>query len=266
MNINELMPPPWLMYPHILQGSIGWRMGYGEDYMMRFIQWFRSLDESNQEEYKQLFPGPLDFIGWYGSYDPGLRTKFNIDWVIDNIENGFLFFWGHQPSKDGRISKSCLSQWWNCDFQVGHLTYSSAEQYMMACKARLFRDNDIEKKIMNSNDPKEIKDLGRKVNNFDITIWDKNKYQFVVRGNYCKFAQNLKLREFLLSTSDIILVEASPYDDVWGIGMAEGDEGIDDPCNWKGTNYLGYALMEVRENIRQVYKNASNLDFESWEE
>ena len=266
MKRLDLMPPPWLMYPHILNGSIGWRMGYGEDYLMRFQEWFRNLSDEDQLEYKEMFPGPLDWIGWYGSFDPSIRTRFNMNWVIENLDNGYLFFWGHQPSKNGTITKSCLSQWWKCKFTVGHLTYSSTEQYMMACKARLFRDTDIEKKIMNSDNPKEIKELGRQVQGFNVELWDKNKFDYVVRGNYCKFSQNADLKKYLDSTDDIIIVEASPYDKIWGIGMSETDEGIEDPCNWQGDNLLGFALMKVRESIRQAYSNANVLDFEAWED
>lgn len=264
--IDKLMPPPWLMYPHILQGSIGWRMGYGEDYMMKFHKWFSELSESDQDNYKEMFPGPLNFIGWYGKYNPKLRTRFNVEWVIDNIDNGFIFFWGHRPSKDGTIIKSCLSQWWPCDFKVGHLNYSSSEQYMMACKARLFRDAATEKKIMDASNPKIIKQLGREVVGFDADIWDKYKYEFVLKGNYCKFSQNPELMEYLLGTINMILVEASPYDNVWGIGMTEDDVAAQDPCSWKGENYLGFALMEVRENILQAYEHASMLDFDPWDD
>jgi ribA/ribD-fused uncharacterized protein len=135
------------------------------------------------------------------------------------------------------------------------------EQYMMAEKARLFGDTEIEEKIMNCNNPNEIKGLGRKVRGFDEEIWNKVKYSIVVNGNYDKFMQNEKLKAYLLSTEDKILVEASPYDNVWGIQMSENDEDIKNPELWRGENLLGFALMEVRNEIKRVCKNSHMIDF-----
>lgn len=266
MKRRDLMPPPWLMFPHILKGSIGWRMGYGEVYLMRFLDWFNKLEIDKQEEYKQMFSGPLSWTGWGESDNSKTTTTFDVNWAIKNSDKDYLLFWGHRPSKDGRITKSCLSQWWKADFKVGHLTYTSMEQYMMACKARLFKDYDIEEKIMSTDDPRKIKSFGRMVKNFDSDMWDKNKNKIVVRGNYCKFTQNIELRNYLLSSKDSIIVEASPQDRVWGVGMSASDRKIYNPSNWKGTNLLGFALMKVRENIRQAYKNEGVLDIEYWKE
>lgn len=109
---------------------------------------------------------------------------------------------------------------------------------------------------MASDDPKQIKALGRKVHNFDDTIWNKAKYSIVLNGNYLKFSQNPELREFLLSTGDDILVEASPLDAIWGIRMSENNENARNPLKWSGRNLLGFALMEVRDEIRRVWANA----------
>ena len=120
----------------------------------------------------------------------------------------------------------------------------------MAQKAWLFKDIEIFSKILDSTDPKEIKALGREVKNFDPKIWNQHKFEIVVKGNLCKFGENQELKEFLLSSGNKILVEASPYDKIWGIGMKEGTPGIDNPTNWKGENLLGFALMEVRDELR----------------
>jgi ribA/ribD-fused uncharacterized protein len=109
---------------------------------------------------------------------------------------------------------------------------------------------------MRCRDPKEIKALGRKVKGFDETLWNKVKYSIVLNGNFLKFTQNPSLREFILSTGDDILVEASPYDAVWGIRMSANDENATNPMKWRGTNLLGFALMEVRDEIKRVWKNA----------
>ena len=121
---------------------------------------------------------------------------------------------------------------------------------MMAGKARLFDDEATLAAIMASDDPKVIKALGRQVQGFDEGAWNEIKYALIVAGNLCKFSQNTPLREFLLSTGDAILVEASPYDRIWGIGLAAEDPLATDPAQWRGQNLLGFALMEVRDQIR----------------
>jgi ribA/ribD-fused uncharacterized protein len=123
---------------------------------------------------------------------------------------------------------------------------------MMAEKARTFNDMDAYQKIMNAETPKEMKALGRQVRNFDAFVWNKRAKQVVVQGNIHKFSQNDDLLKFLLSTGDKVLVEASPYDKIWGIGMSERDYGVDNPHNWKGMNWLGFALMEARDELRKT--------------
>lgn len=171
--------------------------------------------------------------------------KYKLDNIPINAE--FLFFWGHRPSKDGKIIKSCFSQWWPCTFEEGGQEYYSAEQYMMAKKALLFQDSEIEKLIIETRDPKECKKLGRKVKNFDETKWDEEKYQIVKQANTLKFSQSDDLKAFLLSTKSQVIVEASPYDRIWGIGMTQDNPKATDPNSWKGENLLGFALMEVRD-------------------
>ncbi len=92
---------------------------------------------------------------------------------IQNIkpENKFLFFWGHQPSKDGIITKTCFSQWWQSTFVINKIKYKSAEHWMMAKKAELFGDKEIFEKIINAKPPAEAKKLGREVRNYNDVIW-----------------------------------------------------------------------------------------------
>lgn len=163
----------------------------------------------------------------------------------------FLHFWGHKPTP-WHITKACLSQWYECVFTVGEDIYSSAEQFMMAEKARLMGDRETRALIMNTDDPREIKKLGRKVRNFDSRLWDSHKFDIVVNGNYHKFSQNPELRDFLVSTAGKVLVEASPYDDIWGIGLEASHPDASDPSKWKGTNLLGFALMQVRDMLMQI--------------
>lgn len=178
----------------------------------------------------------------------------SVEELIEDEKNGvhhdYLLFWGHQPSKTGEITKSCLSQWWMSSFVAGGQTYCCAEQYMMAMKAKLFLDLDTERLVLNSNDPKEIKRLGRIVKGFSTPMWDREKYGIVYNGNYAKFSQSDRLLDFLMSTGDKVLAEASPYDTVWGIGWRAEDPMAKNPATWRGENLLGFALMAVRETLR----------------
>ena len=164
-------------------------------------------------------------------------------------KSDFVFFWGHTPAENGEITQTCLSQWWKCTFEEDGVIFCCAEQYMMYQKALLFKDQDHADKILKAKDPKTIKALGRMVRNFDAGVWDTHKQEIVLQGNILKFSQNPELKQYLISTGNKILVEASPYDSIWGIGMRAGSAGICDPKNWKGQNLLGFLLMEARERI-----------------
>lgn len=160
----------------------------------------------------------------------------------------FLFFWGHTVKEN--VTKACFSQWFPCEFVDNGVVYKTAEHYMMAAKARLFDDNEILKLILQANSPNEAKGLGRKIENFNSEIWDHHKYQIVVQANLLKFSQNQEFKEFLLSTEDKVIVEASPYDKIWGIGMLVSDKNSGNPLLWNGENLLGFALMEVRDLLK----------------
>lgn len=121
---------------------------------------------------------------------------------------------------------------------------------MMAGKARLFNDNATLQKILLANTPDEAKKLGRQVKNFDAVTWDAHKFDLVVEGNYHKFSQYPALKTFLINTHGRILVEASPMDRIWGIGMAATSENVENPLLWRGHNLLGYALMVVRDQLK----------------
>ena len=117
------------------------------------------------------------------------------------------------------------------------------------------------RQILKCSDPKQIKALGRKVRGFDQKVWDKFKYAIVLNGNWCKFSQNRNLREFLLSTGDSVLVETSPYDNIWGIRLSANSPEAQDPMKWRGQNLLGFALMEVRDELRRVTQNEMLCDW-----
>ena len=159
----------------------------------------------------------------------------------------WMMFWGHQPKPDGTIGKGCLSQWWPCRFTVEGVEYASAEHWMMAAKARLFADPVTEAKILEARTPAEAKNLGRLVPGFDDKTWSDQRFELVVAGNVAKFGQDAALRAYLLSTANRVLVEASPRDQIWGIGLGAANERATDPATWRGRNLLGFALMEARE-------------------
>ncbi|MFP9115770.1 NADAR family protein [Flavobacterium sp. RHBU_3] len=177
--------------------------------------------------------------------------KYTIDQLINNKEpREYLFFWGHQPSKDGSITKSCFSQWWEADFTINGITYPSAEHWMMAKKAELFNDSETLEKILACTSPVEAKKLGREVQNYNEEAWLENRYEIVKEGNLHKFSQNADLKSFLLSTGNSVIVEASPVDNIWGIGLAADSKKALNPAEWRGPNLLGFALMEVRDALK----------------
>lgn len=146
------------------------------------------------------------------------------------------------------------SQWFHSDFVVKEVEYNTAEQYMMAMKAAEFGDTDIQQEIMESESPRDQKALGRQVRDFDPDHWNAVARDHVYEGNYAKFTQNEGLKLCLLATGDKELVEASPTDRIWGIGLGIDDERREDRGNWRGTNWLGEVLMKVRDDIRAGVK------------
>lgn len=188
--------------------------------------------------------------------------------LISHIESGknvsYTFFYGHTNNSD-TLNYTCFSQWFmlpkqrsneiedKCQF-LSHFPdnsftlYTTTEHYMMAEKARLFNNCPIA--ILNAETPSIAKKLGRKVSNFDEVTWNDACYDIVVEGNYLKFSQNDDMKKVLLSTGDTVIVEASPWDNIWGIGLGMAHPDADNPKNWQGTNLLGFALMDVRERLR----------------
>lgn len=161
----------------------------------------------------------------------------------------YLYFWGHRPRADGAPSASCFSQWYPSPFVVDGVRYATAEHWMMAGKARLFADEAALAKVLANDDPGAAKGAGRRVRDFDEARWLAHRFALVVEGNLAKFTQHPALKSFLLSTGDRVLVEASPVDPIWGIGLAAADPRATDPAQWTGLNLLGFALMRVRERL-----------------
>jgi len=182
------------------------------------------------------------------------RIGYNLNWLKEELKESeclkYVYFWGHTPSKDGSLTQTCLSQWWPCEFTHDGNLFKSTEHWMMYQKAMLFKDVTIAQEILVCEKPAEAKALGRKVSNFDHGVWLEHRMPIVIEGNRLKFSQNKDLKTYLLNTKDRILVEASPVDEIWGVGLAADSKKIEDPNQWRGLNLLGFALMEVRDLLK----------------
>lgn len=157
-------------------------------------------------------------------------------------KQNYTFFWQQD---------SPFSQWHLASFSLEGYTYNCCEQYMMHQKALLFGDQVTGKKVMNTLDPMKQKQLGREVKAFDKNVWEANAKRIVYEGNYAKFKQNSHLMLQLMKTKNTTLVEASPYDAIWGVGLSIKDPRIQDSSNWLGTNWLGEVLTKLRIDLEQ---------------
>lgn len=162
----------------------------------------------------------------------------------------YLCFWGHQASDAYRVGKECLSQWYPAAFQVNGVRFPTTEHFMMHRKAKLFGDDAAAAAALDAASPAAVKAVGRAVRGFEQSKWDAHRFEIVVAGNLAKFSQSVALGDFLVATGERVLVEASPVDRVWGIGMAADDPHIENPLEWRGLNLLGFALMDVRAQLR----------------
>jgi hypothetical protein len=169
---------------------------------------------------------------------------------MTDIHNGkFYFFWSG-PFSNWYPSYFKMHDNVIADKDYGPLMFNCGEQYMVFKKAGLFEDVEIADKIMQSSDPKEIKDFGRLVKNFDVGVWEANAKRLIYPGLYEKFNQDPKLLKQLLDTGDKILVKASPYDTIWGIGLDEATALITPEEQWRGRNWLGELITEIKNYVR----------------
>jgi ribA/ribD-fused uncharacterized protein len=159
--------------------------------------------------------------------------------INKKMSEKFTYFWGEAP----------FSQWCDSTFVIDGITYSCTEQWMMAEKARLFGDTETLALIMEAQLPSDQKKLGRKVKGFNVDKWNAVAKDVVYKGNYAKFTQNPAMKECLLATIGTTLVEASPYDKIWGIGMSAFDAMGRSREEWKGLNWLGEVLTQLRNDL-----------------
>jgi ribA/ribD-fused uncharacterized protein len=171
-------------------------------------------------------------------------------WLAAGNTAKYIYFWGHSQRSSG-IDESCLSQWFPSEFRVRGHRFPTAEHFMMFQKADLFGDSTSAEAILAADSPGAAKALGRKVRGFDNQTWVEHRWNIVVEGSLEKFSQNASLRHYLLNTGQRVLVEASPVDRIWGIGLDKASAQNLSPAEWRGLNLLGFALMEARDRLRE---------------
>jgi ribA/ribD-fused uncharacterized protein len=180
---------------------------------------------------------------------------YSRDELIAAIDGGekikWIHFWGHQPQQDGSLGPGCLSQWWPAPFTVEGIEYATAEHWMMVEKAKLFHDDSAIDAILAAPSPAAAKALGQKVTGFDEAAWTASRFDIVARGNVEKFASSDALRSYLIGTGNRVLVEASPVDRIWGIGLDTNHKNAKVPTEWRGLNLLGFALMQARSILAE---------------
>jgi len=164
---------------------------------------------------------------------------------MERITNTHVFFWGSE-----------FSNWFDCQFKYKGITFFNSEQAFMWEKALYFHDMVSAENIVKEPDPAICKRIGRKIKNFEAVSWMKKSPEIMTEVNYAKYSQNPRLALLLVDTHPKIIVEASPEDKIWGVGLHWSDNRILDEKNWKGLNLLGKSLMEVRDRLRNegVYK------------
>lgn len=138
---------------------------------------------------------------------------------------------------------------WNQEyrFTIRGIEFDSGEQCMMFWKAMFFGDKGTAAKIMVPAHPSDYKSLGRDVTPYDDAAWDahRDQMQFILQVERARQIQAVD--DLLIASEGKRIVEASQYDKIWGVGLAEYDERILDPRNWRGTNRLGKAYERARE-------------------
>jgi len=161
---------------------------------------------------------------------------------MERVTDKYVFFWGSE-----------LSNWYECRvpfIKYKGITFFNSEQAFMWEKVVFFGDMEAAQNIVKNPDPARCKRIGRMIDGFDAEKWSKVSFQIMVDVNYAKYSQNPRLKALLLSTEDKIIVEASPYDTIWGIGLHWENDDCLDESKWKGQNLLGKALMEVRNQLK----------------
>jgi ribA/ribD-fused uncharacterized protein len=172
----------------------------------------------------------------------------------------YLFFWGSRRNPNV-VDKGCFSQWDPVGFHDDDgVFYATAEHYMMVKKAQCFQASDLLiQQILSAPSPSEAKNMGRSITHYQDEKWEAVRLEHVIQGNCYKFGQHPDLLDFLLSTGSCVLVEASPADSIWGIGLRSSDPRALEPRLWQGRNLLGFALMATRTRLRALLNHSQDV-------
>lgn len=155
----------------------------------------------------------------------------------------YVYFW-----RTSEVPFGCFSNWYPSPFELNGVLYHTTEHYLMYQKALLMGDVKIGEAILNTNNAKKVKALGRRVKNFSEILWCQNREKIMYDGILAKCKAHPNIAETLLKTGDRTIVEASPYDRIWGVGISERDAKNGKKIN--GLNLLGKTLMRVRETLK----------------
>ncbi len=153
----------------------------------------------------------------------------------------------HDPEKEYGF----LSNWYMSDFIEDGRLYTSVEQYLMYGKALVFKDEDMQQAILNTHDVAEIKKYGRQVKGYNETLWNGLRQLVLYRGLWLKFSQNEELKQKLIDTGNDMLVECAITDKIFACGISMKDPMRLDMSKWPGKNLLGFALMDLREQLKK---------------
>lgn len=240
--------------------------------MDMWTQWHQNLTDTERTQYSQMFPPP---IGWTGFWNPSrVAGEAERDRTFVTHNKFFTQFWrdGGKPKYSRETISSATEflvfsdddpqfpQHVRANIMVGPRSFTSPEQYMMLSKAEMFNDTDSSKALGNCS-AQELWTVGRRIRNFDQGVWDRFKYSIVLNANWRKFSQKSEFKDLLLATGEKVLVFASPNDVVWGVGLSPDAPDVRDPKRWRGENLLGFALMEVRDELRRIFANESICDW-----
>ena len=239
-----------------LSSKDGWHLIYSlaEDCDMNPLLKFEASHRMTNTRYISIdSSGELDGLDIDETDSSAIRLSGlgdNADYFCKNPrehDKGYTFFWENS---------SPFSQWHKSDFRALGIGFNSAEQYMMFQKAILFNDYETAEKILDTRNVRTQKELGRQVKGFGNGLWTVNCRRIVYEANKYKFSQNRQLLDELLATRGTTLVEASPYDTIWGIGLTKDDERATDRSKWKGKNWLGHILTLLRDDFENVFSGS----------
>lgn len=163
----------------------------------------------------------------------------------------FVYFWKPRPKTKGVIDEACCCQWWFSNFTFRGMRHATAEHAMMYTKAKMFDDQQAMDAIREERQPHAVKAIGRQVLGFDGAKWDAESYELVRDINLEKYRQDKRLLDWLKTLpKNTVFVEASPFDRIWGIGLADdGTTDLSNIANWQGMNKLGFAITEVFQEL-----------------